>query len=106
MAVSRSATVRCASNKRSTLVLMLLILGDRGGAAPRAAPLVEGERARPAEYECGQRRNVEEVGLVAWRPELRPGLRHSLKLNRAEAVRKVHSDRGDQQDHGERKTAE
>ena len=59
--------------------------------------MVERERSGPAKHERRECRQVQKVRLVTRRSELRSRGRHLAKLDRTEAVGKVHSYRRNQE---------
>src|SRR5262245_4346032 len=102
MDVSRSATVKWASNRRSMFAVTCSRLLPASLVAVSGEQLVDGERTRPAKYERGQGGEVQQIGLVARWTELRPRFGHRAQLDRTEPVWQVHCDRGHEQNRGQR----
>src|SRR5262249_20394752 len=86
--------------------------GARAGVLP-GDQLVNGPRTRAAEHEGCQRGEIQQVDLVAGRPELWARVGDGQKLDRVESVRPVHMDRCNEQnrckwnaDHGDPRSNE
>ena len=52
--------------------------------------------SRTAYHKGREAGEIQEVALIAWRAELRTGSGHGHELDRAEAIRKMHSEHGHQ----------
>src|SRR5580704_4299905 len=62
--------------------------------------------SRPAEHERRKTSKIEQVALVAWRPELGPAGCHTHQLDRAEPIRKMDGEDRYEEKRGNRQTNE
>src|SRR5262249_40612964 len=74
----------------------------RAVASTLADAIVDGQRTGTADDQRRETCEVEQVGFVSRRAELRPRRRNCTKLDRAEAVREMHREHRDEKDDRER----
>src|SRR6266851_2994916 len=72
--------------------------------SPLSKEAIYSHRPRTTEYERCKARNIEQIKLVAWRPELGPAGRHTQQLDRAEPIREMDSQHSDGENRSHRQT--
>src|SRR5229473_4583070 len=72
--------------------------------SPLSKEAIYSHRPRTTEYERRKASKIQQIKLVAWRPELGPAGCHTQQLDRAEPIREMDSQHSDEENRSHRQT--